>query len=121
MSLQGVMGCICIGLGLFLAVIAWAFASIRKDLEKAVLGLAEHGPCSGLELKRKSGHSISDIVLEKAIEEGLVTTSYRTNDALTAAIRGELKTRIFRLTTSGWQVATRLRAGGKLEDERDES
>ncbi len=120
MSLQGVMGCICIGLGLFLAVIAWSFAALRNDLRRAILGLAEHGPCSGLELKRKSGHFIAYATLDKAIEEGLVATSYRTNDARTAAVRGELKTRIFRLTTPGWQVATRLRAGGPLEDERDE-
>lgn len=111
------MGSVLIGLGLIFAICSWALASQRKDLRHHILALADHGPCTGLELKRRSGSKyINYQALDEAIEMNLVTVRYRVNSQRTAAIRGELKTREFRLTTSGWQAATRLRAGGQLKD-----
>lgn len=105
-------------LGLLFGLLAWSLFSSRKDLRKVILALADHGPCSGYELKCKSGYRYMPVYhyLDLAIELGLVTTSYKVNSARTAEVRGEIKTRVFRLTTAGWQAATRLRAGGGLYD-----
>ncbi len=110
------IGYFCITLGLLFALLSLFVASKYRGLRKVVLALASHVPCTGLELKRKGNLRYVAIysVLRDAVDLGLVRVSYRVNSSSTAAVRGELKTRVFRLTTEGWQAATRLRAGGGL-------
>lgn len=112
-----VFGIVCVVLGLLFGFITWLLISMSKDLRKVLLELAEHGPCTSIELKRRSKVKFYSMhaALWEGVDASLITTRYRVNSQRTAQIRGELKTPEYRLSTLGWQAVTRLRAGKQLK------
>lgn len=109
-------------LGLIFALLSWVLFASKRDLKNVLLELAEHGPCTSLELLRRRKRKFFSMysALSDGVEQSLIVTRYRSNDQQTAEVRGELKTPVYRLSTLGWQAVTRLRAGKSLELDESE-